>query len=313
MASQSLTARILLKNDTAANWTSNNPVLGKGEMGIEIDTRKYKFGDGTTSYNSLSYASSTAFEIKTTNPTASDDGYELGTFWINTTTDGVYICVDNSSGAAIWNSLFEAVKLVTARNIAISGAATGNANFDGSANIDIEIALTNSGITAGTYTKVTFNSKGIATSGTSLSASDIPTLTLSKISNAGTAAAANTGTSSGNVPVLDANGKLVESVLPAIAVVNTFVVNSQAAMLALDVQVGDIAIRTDVSKTFILQTSPASTLANWQELRTPTDAVLSVNGKTGVVSLASTDLTDTAHLLRDTDTFTLNCGSSIIS
>lgn len=47
--------KILLRNDTAANWTKNNPVLGKGEIGVEIDTRKFKFGDGTTAWNALAY------------------------------------------------------------------------------------------------------------------------------------------------------------------------------------------------------------------------------------------------------------------
>ena len=61
-------------------------------------------------------------------------------------------------------------------------------------------------------------------------------------------------------------------------------------MLALSAQVGDVAIRTDLSKSFILQNEPASTLANWQELLTPTDAVQSVAGKTGVVTLTKNDV-----------------------
>jgi len=55
--SKTISTKILLRNDTAQNWTTNNPVLAKGEMGIEIDTKKFKFGDGTTAWNSLSYGS----------------------------------------------------------------------------------------------------------------------------------------------------------------------------------------------------------------------------------------------------------------
>ena len=109
----------------------------------------------------------------------------------------------------------------------------------------------------------------------------------------GTAAKANTGTSAGNVPVLDENGKLVDSVIPAVAITETYVVDSQSAMLALTAQVGDVAIRTDQNKSYILQTSPASALANWKELLTPTDAVISVNGKTGVVVLSGADISTT--------------------
>lgn len=107
----------------------------------------------------------------------------------------------------------------------------------------------------------------------------------------GTASALNTGTSQGDIPVLGANGKLPSSVVPASAITDTFVVSSQAEMLALSTaQVGDVCVRTDLNKSFILKAEPYSTLANWQELLTPTDAVLSVNGQTGAVSLGPNDV-----------------------
>jgi hypothetical protein len=87
---------------------------------------------------------------------------------------------------------------------------------------------------------------------------------------------------------LDGNGLVPTHHLPALAISETSVVNSQSAMLALTAQVGDVAVRTDVNKSFILTATPATTLANWQELLTPTDAVLSVDGSTGAVSLSGT-------------------------
>jgi hypothetical protein len=47
---------IKLRRDTATNWTANNPILATGEPGLETDTKKLKFGDGSTAWNSLSYA-----------------------------------------------------------------------------------------------------------------------------------------------------------------------------------------------------------------------------------------------------------------
>lgn len=52
------TAVLRHRRDTAANWTSNNPVMQAGQLGYETDTLKFKFGDGSTSWISLSYASS---------------------------------------------------------------------------------------------------------------------------------------------------------------------------------------------------------------------------------------------------------------
>ena len=68
-------------------------------------------------------------------------------------------------------------------------------------------------------------------------------------------------------------------------------------MLALTAQIGDVAVRTDLNKSFILTATPATTLANWQELLTPTDAVLSVDGSTGAVSLSGTYLNRTSGQL----------------
>ena len=43
-------------SDTAANWRNNNPILGKGEIAIESDTGKFKFGNGVNKYNDIDYS-----------------------------------------------------------------------------------------------------------------------------------------------------------------------------------------------------------------------------------------------------------------
>ena len=48
--------KIQLRRDTAADWTSNNPTLSEGEFGWESDTNRFKIGDGTTAWNSLTYS-----------------------------------------------------------------------------------------------------------------------------------------------------------------------------------------------------------------------------------------------------------------
>ena len=46
----------LFRRKTAADWTAANPVLMSGELGLETDTTRFKFGNGTTAWNSLAYA-----------------------------------------------------------------------------------------------------------------------------------------------------------------------------------------------------------------------------------------------------------------
>lgn len=56
MANKTLNIRIQLRNDTAKNWTTQNPVLLKGEMGVETDTGKTKIGNGTDNWTTLKYS-----------------------------------------------------------------------------------------------------------------------------------------------------------------------------------------------------------------------------------------------------------------
>ena len=42
-----------IRRDTAANWSSNNPTLAAGEMGLDQTNNFIKMGDGTTAWNSL--------------------------------------------------------------------------------------------------------------------------------------------------------------------------------------------------------------------------------------------------------------------
>jgi hypothetical protein len=53
-----MAVKIQFRRDTAANWVSVNPVLAEGELGLELDTERYKIGDGVSVWNSLNYYSS---------------------------------------------------------------------------------------------------------------------------------------------------------------------------------------------------------------------------------------------------------------
>lgn len=209
---------------------------------------------------------------------------DSGKLYIGDGTNKVLINPDLAENATT------ASRLATPRKIGITGDVTGaGVDFDGSTAININTSLPNVG-TAGTHIKVVTDSKGRVTGSSGLLVADIPTLTLAKISDSGTVANKNTGTTAGTIPILGVGGKLDASILPALAITETFVVATQAEMTALSAQEGDLAVRTDINKTFILRQEPATTVGNWQELLTPTDAVQSVNGKTGTVTLNAGDV-----------------------
>jgi hypothetical protein len=55
MATKVLNTRIVIRNDTAANFERENPTLLKGEIALEIETKKYKVGNGINNYVDLPY------------------------------------------------------------------------------------------------------------------------------------------------------------------------------------------------------------------------------------------------------------------
>lgn len=373
MANQTIKSRILIKNGTASNWSTQNPILMKGELGIEIDTRKVKVGDGVTNYNSLKYLNvpyddlfgsdgkikselitfpkvdnvQNAVNAENATNATQLNGHE-DTYFAKqsdmTTVQGsvtelqtnVAGLKDGSVKAKTAELADSATKLANAHNFSITGDGTAKAiTFDGTKDVALNLLLATVG-QGGTGCKVTVDTKGRVTQVQALTAGDIPNLTHDKITDLGTAATKNVGTSAGQVVVVAADGKIDSALMPAIAITDIKTVDSQAAMLALKgVQIGDIAIRTDENKSYILTGSTPSSLGSWTWLRTPDCKVLSVNSKTGAVVLttddiaegetnkyftatafttefkkhASTELTDTAKLLRSTDTFVLDGGT----
>lgn len=101
------------------------------------------------------------------------------------------------------------------------------------------------------------------------------------------------GAASGVAP-LDADSKIPVGYFPAIAITDTFVVASEGAMLALTAETGDIAVRTDLSKSFILQGSDPSNLSDWLEL-----LVSTAGGSWGSITGTVSDQADLVSYLSE--------------
>lgn len=86
---------------------------------------------------------------------------------------------------------------------------------------------------------------------------------INEIDGAGNVVTKNVGTEAGNVPVLNDSGKLETSILPSIAINNTFTADSIENAMALTVEVGDIVILNTASAEFkaILENPKAVSVA----------------------------------------------------
>ncbi|QNJ55950.1 hypothetical protein SEA_RASPUTIA_60 [Microbacterium phage Rasputia] len=93
------------------------------------------------------------------------------------------------------------------------------------------------------------------------------------------------------VATLDAQGKLLTTQLPALAV-SEYLESSanQAAMLAKVGQTGDWTIRADLGTVWVITGADPTQLASWTQLGYPSAPVSSVNGKAGIVVLSAADV-----------------------
>ena len=147
--------RIQLRRGGAQEWANANPTLAQGELGIELDTGRFKIGDGVTAWNSLRYERPIESTSNTANTLVQRDAD--GNFSAGTITSTL---IGNASTAS---------RLASTRQIQLAQDLTGSGLFDGSANLSINAEL---GLIAtlphydgtptptATYTQVEVDAKG---------------------------------------------------------------------------------------------------------------------------------------------------------
>ena len=83
------TVRIQVRRGTAADWTSVNPILAAGEMGVESNTNKFKFGNGSSTWSQLSYAAADTPAIEEISQDAINNALNMGSGLTKTYNDGL--------------------------------------------------------------------------------------------------------------------------------------------------------------------------------------------------------------------------------
>ncbi len=162
---------------------------GKEGVILHVDTaQQARVKVGTNGsvpiYHALNKPSSDDVGLGSVNNWAASGAVNLASDTTYATAGAVKKAYDLAAAALpAGSNAVSATKLATARAISTTGDATGSASFDGTANAAIALTLANSGVTAGTYGKVTVDAKGRVTAGLAMVAADIPSLDWSKISS----------------------------------------------------------------------------------------------------------------------------------
>ena len=154
---KTLQTRFVLKNDTLANWTANNPVLLKGEIGIAIDQNKIKIGDGTKKWSELKYMGLSTEEINTLISGASDNVYTVEATSSQTDVEAITAAVTAAKATAKKADMAIVIRTIgsTTKKSYTSYVYNGTAwtAMDGNYSAD-NVYLSNDITMAGNYTAV---------------------------------------------------------------------------------------------------------------------------------------------------------------
>ncbi len=132
------TVRIQVRRGLASEWTTANPVLAAGEMGVETNTNKFKFGNGTDAWTSLAYAASDSAAIGEISQDAINTALTMGAGLTKTYNDGANtITINVDSNVVALRSYVDAAvtgltnsTASTYLEIADRAAANGVASLD---------------------------------------------------------------------------------------------------------------------------------------------------------------------------------------
>ena len=147
--------RLQLRRGGAQEWANSNPTLAQGELGIELDTGRFKIGDGVSAWNTLRYERPVESISNTANTLVQRDAD--GNFAAGVITATL---IGNASTAA---------RLSSTRQITLSDDLSATGTFDGSQNLNLAAELSlvatlphydGTASSSGTYNKVTVDAKG---------------------------------------------------------------------------------------------------------------------------------------------------------
>ena len=160
-------SRILIKRSSTASAVPAAASLQAGELAVNLaDQRLYS-----------KTAGGTVVQVGFGNLTSGMVTTALGFTPYNSTNPSGYITasgsITGSSGSCTGNAA-TATRWANGRTIALTGDVTGtSAAFDGSAALSFAATLANSGVTAGTYLKVTVDAKGRVTGASAMTSGDV--------------------------------------------------------------------------------------------------------------------------------------------
>jgi hypothetical protein len=303
-------AKIQLRRGTASAWTTANPTLTTGELGVETDTLKVKLGDGSTAWTSLAYlvtyrpgGTDVALADGGTGASLTDPNADRIMFW------------DDSAGAVTWLTLGTNLSITGTTLDASGGSGGGDASTNTSSSVDSEVALfsgtggkTVKRATGSGLAKLTSGVLGTATAGTDYQAADADLTAIAALTSAANKLPYATGAGAWALADLtafartlldDADAATVLATLgaTAAATASTPALRDSNANLTADNFIATAASTATAAGTTTLTVADAQvqvfTGTSTQTVKLPTTSIVAgqmyriVNQSTGIVTVQS--------------------------
>lgn len=97
--------RMIQRRDSAANWSSANPVLEAGEFGYDTTNKVVKIGDGSTRWNALTAITGSNVTVGNGTITIKQGGVTKGTFTVNQSGNTVVELEKGGTTAISWKDI----------------------------------------------------------------------------------------------------------------------------------------------------------------------------------------------------------------
>jgi hypothetical protein len=250
------TVRIQVRRGLASEWTTANPVLAAGEMGVETNTNLFKFGNGSSTWTALSYANNSDVAIGEISQDAINTALTMGAGLTKTYNDGantITITVDTS---VVSTKAFATAEAAAAQNAAqVTAAADASTKASAAQSAAIAAASADASakasatLSAATTAAATYTDSAV--SGVNNSLSDYLEVT-------------DRGSMNG-VASLDANVKVPQAQLPLNTLttnINTSGTISAATLMAADVTSSGVVTANNVTISGNLTVNGTTTSVN---------------------------------------------------
>lgn len=139
------------RRGSAAAWTSAATVLAQGEIGMETDTGKFKFGDGSTAWGSLPYAGGGMTNPMTTAGDTIVGGSAGAPTRVAKGPDNYVWTMDPGTHLPVWAPATGGASLSSATPLVESGAGAAGSGVDASRDDHVHPALGGGGGLTHTY------------------------------------------------------------------------------------------------------------------------------------------------------------------